>query len=125
MVSYLKMRGIKARAGSLSKAGIRLTSDASVAPEGYRLAVSPEGITVAASEDAGFFYAIQSLAQMIGQSSDGTLAACDITDSPRFGYRGVMLDVTRYFMPFDELKKTCRHSLASEDKHTASASYRR
>lgn len=105
MVSYLKMRGIKARAGSLSKAGIRLTSDASIAPEGYRLAVSPEGITVAAFEDEGFFYAIQSLAQMIGQSSDGTLAACDITDSPRFGYRGVMLDVTRYFMPFDELKK--------------------
>lgn len=105
IVSYLKMRGIKANSGSLAKANLRLTADRAMSPESYRLAVSPDGISVTAADGAGFFYAVQSLFQLINQSTDGRLASCDITDTPRFGYRGIMLDVSRYFMPFDNLKK--------------------
>ena len=104
LVSYLKMRGIKAKAGSASSASLLLTRDNSLKAESYDLTVTPKGVTVKASDGAGFFYAVQSLVQMVNQSDNGTIAACHINDTPRFGYRGMMVDVTRYFMPFDSLK---------------------
>ncbi len=62
--------------------------------EGYELLVTPDKITVSATQPAGIFYGIQSIKQMIG--SDGKIPACKITDAPRFGYRGLMLDSSRH-----------------------------
>lgn len=104
IVSYLKMRGIKAKAGSTPAASLLITRDSSLKAESYDLTVAPAGVTVKASDGAGFFYAVQSLVQIIDQSDNGSIAACHINDTPRFGYRGMMIDVTRYFMPFDSLK---------------------
>ena len=63
--------------------------------EAYRLTVSRKGIVIEANTEAGAFYAEQSLAQMC---SDGeALACCTVFDYPRFGYRGIMLDISRHF----------------------------
>ena len=100
--SYLKMRGIDA---SHKKKGsdIAFALSDTIAPEGYVLAISPTGIDVRASGNTGFFYAVQTLAQMA--ASDSKLPVCRIADSPRYAYRGLMLDPSRWFIPKDEILK--------------------
>lgn len=102
-VRDLRRRGIEA--GTASKgASVTLVTDASIPSEGYAVSVAPSGIEVKASAPAGFYYAAQTLAQMVRQNP-AALPAIEISDSPRFGYRGMMIDVVRCFVPFDELKK--------------------
>lgn len=62
--------------------------------EGYSLSVSPKGVMVEALDEAGLFYAVQTLKQMI---TDNKLQYVEITDQPRFNYRGLMLDISRHF----------------------------
>jgi hexosaminidase len=66
--------------------------------EGYRLTISPTKITIAA-KGAGLFYGIQSLIQMmpLERGAVAKLPCLQIEDYPRFGYRGLMLDVCRHF----------------------------
>lgn len=71
-------------------------------PEGYTIAINSDNITVTAKNPAGFFYALQTLRQLwFKQASIPNLI---ITDSPRFKYRGVQIDVARHFFTVDELK---------------------
>lgn len=81
--------------------------------EGYRLKVSPEKIMITAHTSAGLFYAFQSLRQLLPpdiesqsvEAREWVIPAIDIEDSPRFGYRGFMLDVARHFQPVEVLKR--------------------
>ncbi len=82
----------------------KLVTDSSLRPEEYVLTVDSKGVVIKAADAKGFFYGKQTLAQM-QQQSDGELPPCTITDYPRFGYRGVMLDVVRCYLPVDEIKK--------------------
>jgi hexosaminidase len=74
-------------------------------PEGYELKISSGKIEVNASGTAGIFYGLQSLKQLLICSDKGILKAQVITDSPRFEWRGVMLDVSRTFMPVNLVKR--------------------
>ena len=78
----------------------------SLGREGYRLAISPEGVRVEASETAGVFYGLQSLRQLLPVEVEAhqpvagvnwQLAGRVITDRPRFSWRGFMLDEGRHF----------------------------
>ena len=80
---------------------LSLVNDPSLGAEGYRLAVD-EGVRIAASTPAGLFYGVQSLRQLT--SVDGAVPATTVVDVPRFEYRGVMLDVARYFHGLDTVK---------------------
>ena len=64
--------------------------------EAYRLEVTSAGVKIQACTDAGFFYAIQTLGQL-AEVEKGVVQAAVVTDAPRFGYRGIMLDVSRHF----------------------------
>ena len=77
-----------------------------LAPEAYRLEVRKNGIRITSSDDAGAFYAKQTLSQMIAEK-DGTkeVQCCVVNDCPRFGYRGLHFDVSRHFRSLDFLKK--------------------
>jgi hexosaminidase len=73
-------------------------------PEGYRLEITQDWVTVDCSDDAGEFYARQTLRQLIGPqafrsvySGQSTLPCGVVTDRPRFGWRGCLLDVARNF----------------------------
>lgn len=79
-------------------------------PEGYRIMVSPTGVHLYGGGPAGVFWGAQTLRQLLGPEAfrRAPLAArawriptCRIQDSPRFGWRGLMLDVARYFLPKD------------------------
>lgn len=74
--------------------------------EAYRLTVNKQKIQIQGASEAGTFYGIQTLRKSIptvGQQSL-TFPAAEVTDYPRFGYRGGMLDVARHFFSVDEVK---------------------
>lgn len=77
---------------------IAYAKDATIAPEGYRLTVSDKGIKVAASDEAGRFYARRTLAQLVTSSYGRMIIPhCRIEDRPRFKWRGMHLDEARHF----------------------------
>ncbi len=75
-------------------------------PEGYRLIISADNITIAA-KGAGMFYGIQTLLQLIPLEHGATikLPCVQIEDYPRFKYRGFMLDVCRHFFSVQLVEK--------------------
>jgi hexosaminidase len=77
---------------------LRIDNQREIQPQGYALRISPEGITVDASAEAGLFYAICTLTQLLEQYGR-RLPALDIGDWPDFAARGVMLDVSRDKVP--------------------------
>lgn len=71
--------------------------------EGYILRMSNRIITIQALSEAGLFYAVQTLLQLAAE--DNSLPQVTITDSPRFPYRGMHLDVSRHFYSVEFIKK--------------------
>lgn len=75
------------------------TLESELGSEGYRLSVESDGITVNAATETGLFYGGITLVQMVDTAANGALSipAANITDQPRFGWRGLMLDESRHF----------------------------
>jgi hexosaminidase len=76
--------------------------------EGYKLSVNSGGIVISADKPQGIFYGLQTFKQLLPvKASNSTVAipAADIIDKPRFKWRGLMLDVGRYFYSVDFIKK--------------------
>ncbi|MGL4292365.1 MAG: beta-N-acetylhexosaminidase [Bacteroidales bacterium] len=84
--------------------------------EGYRLNVDNNKIVIKANDENGFFYAVQTLFQLmpahifsnIADNAKGVnwvVPAVEIRDVPRFGYRGMHLDVGRHMYPVEFIKK--------------------
>ena len=92
-----------------SATGISLELDptSSLAEEGYELSISTDGVQLCAKQPAGLFYAIQTFLQMIppGSSENLSLPAVQIRDTPRFEWRGAMLDVSRHFFGVEDVKR--------------------
>ena len=74
-----------------------------IAPEGYTLTVTRKRIDITASDEAGIFYAKQTLNQLV--QPDGKVPCVKITDYPRFKWRGFHIDPCRHFLSVDEIKK--------------------
>lgn len=75
-------------------------------PESYSLEIREDGIRIVSADDAGEFYAMQTLSQMLSESNGvKRLMCCKITDYPRFSYRGLHFDVSRHFRSVEFLKK--------------------
>ena len=90
---------------------LRLIKDGALADEAYVLEVTEDGIELTASTTQGLNWATQTLRQLLPPSAlrpaptgEPLTADCvRITDQPRFGWRGVHLDVGRHFMPLADL----------------------
>jgi len=93
---------------------LRLTGDQSLGDEGYRLNVTADSVTLTANRPAGLFHGIQTIRQLLpadiesdmgSERSTWQIPALSITDSPRFAWRGAMLDVARHFFTVDEVEQ--------------------
>jgi hexosaminidase len=87
---------------------LMLANEEEAHPEGYRLEVEANRIVVSASTHAGLFYGVQTLQQLVpaGHGSQSvSVPAVEVVDKPRFGYRGMHLDVGRHFFPVSFVKK--------------------
>lgn len=76
-------------------------------PESYTLSVTPQRIEIRATSGAGLFYGMQTLLQLMQPAGTGSysVASVEIEDTPRFAYRGLMLDVSRHFSTKEFIKK--------------------
>lgn len=76
-------------------------------PGAYNMHVNNEEIYIGGDNEAGIFYGIQSLIQLLPatKSSSLKIPQCTIIDSPRFAYRGLHLDCSRHFFSVDFVKK--------------------
>ena len=92
---------------------INKTQDAVLGKEGYVVEVSPSAVSVQANTAAGLFYGAQTLLQLLPKEIESksvvsninwTIPAVRITDFPRFGWRGLMFDVSRHFFTKQEVK---------------------
>jgi hexosaminidase len=100
------------RRGSIT---LRLDEDLSkLGGEGYMLRVSPRRISIRAKEPAGLFYGIQTLRQLLPEQifsrtkAEGVqwnVPCVRITDYPRFGWRGLLVDPARHFIPVKDLMR--------------------
>jgi len=84
---------------------VRIVRVKGMEPEGYCMKVTRKGILIKSSDDAGEFYAAQTLRQMTSGGKVKEIKCCEISDSPRFPYRGLHFDVSRHFRSIDFLKK--------------------
>lgn len=75
---------------------LKLSSAVGLPQEGYELKVAKDTAEVLASSEAGLFYGKEALLQL-ARANKGHIAACRIQDSPRFEWRGFMLDESRHF----------------------------
>ena len=100
-----------------SSASIKLIlnqqTDPLIGKEGYHLSVKANSVTLRANEAAGLFYGVQSLIQLLPAAIENNKLATattwkipcvEITDYPRFGWRGLMFDVSRHFFTKQEVK---------------------
>lgn len=76
-------------------------------PEGYRLRAAGNEVLIEASDERGLFYGTQTLRQLIVNKQGGTRAvpAIDISDAPRFHWRGLLIDLGRHFFGRQTLLK--------------------
>lgn len=97
----------KVATGTAKNAALIITTNGAeqLPEEGYRLSVTPAGITLT-GHNAGLFYGMQTLLQLISTPTNGAVAIPCVTieDAPRFGYRGLMLDVSRHFFTVEQIK---------------------
>ena len=114
--NFTKSTGIKVSVGKKANAAIQLRLNSGLAPEAYDLQVTRERIVIEAARPAGFFYALQTLNQLLPsravmagvKATDvqaWTLPVVTIKDHPRFEWRGFMLDEGRHFYGKEEIKK--------------------
>ncbi len=94
------------------KLALNSSADASLGKEGYKLSVTPSSIVITANQPAGLYYGAQSLVQLFPAEIEGSskteninweAPAVEVTDYPRFGWRGLMFDVSRHFFTKNEV----------------------
>lgn len=90
-----------------------IIKDDVIGDEGYLLNVNDKGIQVKANTNAGLFYGWQTVQQLLptaiygktaSKNTNWQLSHCSIIDKPRFGWRGMMLDVSRHFFSKADVK---------------------
>jgi hexosaminidase len=106
---------IKAQQGNAGSIQLNLNKVpvALIGKEGYTLVSSTNGVVITANAPAGLFYGIQTLLQLLPKEIESktavnvpwTIPSVIITDYPRFGWRGLMLDVSRNFFTKEEVKQ--------------------
>jgi hexosaminidase len=96
------------RVAPAAAGAITLALDEALGAEAYRLTATERGVTIVGGDAAGVFYGCQSLLQLLPPEihrratvpgASWSIPAVTLEDSPRFGWRGAMLDVARHFLP--------------------------
>lgn len=109
---FTRAAGFTPRIKVGKKGDICLVTDTTLKNESYKLEITAKRINIYAVDVQGFFYALQSMRQLLPaaiereqvmENIDWTVPAVTITDQPRFGYRGLLVDVARFFSPKENL----------------------
>jgi hexosaminidase len=110
--------GLNLKIGTASRGVIQFEllskADPRLGKEGYNLEVTSKGILLRANAAQGLFYGVQTILQLLPKEIESTTTVSDvawnipvvsIVDQPRFGWRGLMLDVSRHFYTKEYVKQ--------------------
>ena len=107
--------GLKAVQGNKGSIQLNLNStpDQKLGKEGYTLISTTKGVVISANQPAGLFYGMQTLLQLLPKEIESktvvnakwTIPSVNITDYPRFAWRGLMFDVSRHFFTKEDVMK--------------------
>ncbi|HET7117086.1 MAG TPA: beta-N-acetylhexosaminidase [Hanamia sp.] len=110
----IPVRNISMKQPGSNSITLSLIKDATIGDEGYKLNVTKNEISISANKPAGLFYGMQTLFQLMPKEVEEKqftkdikwdVPVCSITDYPRFGWRGLMFDVSRHFFTKDEVEE--------------------
>jgi hexosaminidase len=107
LAAYLRA-AVGSQVGIVPDGTITLALDSRLAgmgEEGYSLTVGQRTIVLRAARNAGLLHGVQSLRQLLMAGPGNQIPSVDISDSPRFPWRGAMLDVARHFMPVSFVRR--------------------
>lgn len=99
---------LQLKKNGLNTINLKIINNPVLGNEGYTLTVNNEGIQIAANARAGIIYGMQSLFQMLPQVQTNKklrVPAMEVTDYPRFKWRGMHLDVGRHFFSAEMVKE--------------------
>lgn len=93
--------------GGSTTSGIQLEllPKSAIRADGYELSIDSGRVSLRAKTGAGLFYGIQTIQQLLKKHTSAYLPGCTISDYPRYGYRGFMLDASRHFQSVAFVKK--------------------
>lgn len=91
--------GLKQAGRGVTRIRLALVRPGSIPAEGYHLRAADNRVLIEASDQRGLFYGVQTLRQLVVEESPGarSIPATEIMDSPRFHWRGLLIDVSRHF----------------------------
>ncbi len=96
-----------ARAITIDVAGAGMTVQGIEEVEGYSLVITSQGATLRSATVVGALRGLETMLQLVeGDGGSFFLPSLEIHDAPRFPWRGLLVDVSRHFMPLEQLKRT-------------------
>lgn len=101
---FEKQFEMKKKEDALCGPVLEFEQDEHLSEEGYVLEIQPEKISIKSKTEAGKYYGAQTLFALI-EEQGSVLECVKISDEPKYGYRGFMIDVSRHFFPVEEIKK--------------------
>ncbi|MEZ9230566.1 beta-N-acetylhexosaminidase [Vibrio amylolyticus] len=93
---------------SIGRSDIRYRTNPICDKNEYQLTVDQSGVTLEANSSAGFVHATASFIQLIQENNEENalhIPFVQISDTPRYDYRGMMLDCSRHFHPIETVKR--------------------
>ncbi len=107
-----EMKALHGNKGTI-QLNLNPVADQQLGKEGYTLISTSKGVVITANQSAGLFYGMQTLLQLLPKEIESkevvkmkwTIPAVKIIDYPRFGWRGLMLDVSRHFFTKEDVMK--------------------
>ena len=108
---FTKPAGFTPKVEMVKDGDIVFAIDKSMKSDAYELHITSDKVSIKAADAKGFFYALQNIRLMLPPAIEGQeqvenawkVPAVVIKDEPRFDYRGFMLDVSRYFLPKEDV----------------------
>lgn len=106
IIRLLNTLGISSVSSAATQVRLSLVNQPNLGNEGYSLVIADD-ISISAQTDAGLFYAVQTLKQLlpVDKQTSYKLPRVNITDVPQYVWRGSMVDVARHFFGIEYLKK--------------------
>lgn len=101
LAAFEQRSGCRCNPGA-DKKNLVLEKDKALAPEGYVLNVTPDRVTIKAATETGVIWALTTLAQCMG--TDGSVPCFSLSDEPRYGHRGLLLDCCRHYFDAEQVQ---------------------
>jgi hexosaminidase len=101
----LKLAGNPGKGSKTPSIGLVLEDGGQPGDQSYMISATPAGFMIVAKTTQGLFYGVQTMFQMFPDGDHRRITTLEIKDEPRFGWRGLLLDVSRHFFTIDEVKR--------------------